>query len=362
LKPKGATRILGYASLGVVAILIASFPTRARADDPFFKGKTLTITTSQGPGGVHDLIARVIARYLGDYIDGHPRIIVQNMPGGGDVTATNYMYSVAPKDGTAIAIISNSIPLHQVIDSGQLYDASKFNWIGSPGAENDAVFAWRSAGVEKVDDLKHKEIVLGGTGPGSNLVIIPTVMNNVLGTKFKIVAGYKSSNELFLAMQRGEIQARDGSYPGIISAFPSWIKENRIVFLAQDGLARDRAMPDVPLLIQLAKTDEQRKVLELISSPAALGQPYLAPPGVPAERLAVLRKAFADTMRNKAFLADAEKLGVDVDFIDDETLTKIVDRTVRAAPDVVEKARAAMSSAGGDSSKLKSKTRDEGDH
>jgi tripartite-type tricarboxylate transporter receptor subunit TctC len=350
LAAKAATRRFGIVLSAAAALLAASSPMQAHADDPSFKGKTITLTTSQGVGGVHDLLARVVARYIGNYLDGSPRIIVQNMPGGGDVTATAYMYAIAPRDGTAIAIISNSIPLHQVIDDrGQRYDAREFSWLGSPSAENDAVFAWRSAGVATVDELRQKELVLGGTGPGSNLVIIPTVMNNVLGTKFKIVSGYKSSNELFLAMDRGEIQARDGSYPGIIAAYPSWIEQNRIVFLAQDGLERDKAMPHVPLLIELANSDEERKVLELISSPAALGEPYLAPPGVPAERVAMLRRAFAETMHDKAFLADAAKLGIDVNFIDGATVAKIVDTTIATAPEIVEKAKAAMNPAGGSS-------------
>jgi tripartite-type tricarboxylate transporter receptor subunit TctC len=333
---------LVLAAIALVAFLSGGC---ANADGSFFQGKTITITTSAGPGGVHDLVARELALYMGKYLDGHPRFVVQNMPGGGDVVATNYMYAIAPRDGTSIAVVSDSIPLHQVIDGHDAhYDSSKFNWIGSIGPANDVVFAWRSAGVATVVDLEKKGLVLGGTGPGSNLVIIPTVMNNVLGTKFKIVIGYKSSNDLFFAMQRGEIQARDGSYGSVASSYPSWIKDGKIVFLAQDGFVRDKNLRDVPLLIELAKSSEERAVLELISSPAALGEPYLAPPGVPADRLEMLRAAFAETMRDKGFQTDMKKLRLEVDPITGEDLGKIVDKTVGAAPDVIERARSAMTS------------------
>lgn len=343
-----------YGFLGIVVALSAS---PAHADDAFFKGKTITITTSTGPGGTYDLIARLVARHMGKYIDGHPQMVVQNMPGGGNVLATNYMYTIAPKDGTAMAVINNAIPLHQVIDSrGVRYDSSKFNWIGSTGAKNEVVFAWKSTGVKSVEDLKKKELVLGGTGPGSSIVIIPTVMNNVLGTKFKIVTGYKSSNDVFLAMERGEVQARDGSYASIVTGYPSWIKDNKLVFLAQEGLKRDKALPNVPLLTELAKTDEQHAILKLISSPSALGQPYLAPPETPKDRVAALRKAFADTMHDKAFLADAAKSEFDIDLISGEELAAIINETVHASPAIVEKARAAMGPAAGTSSK-KSKSK-----
>lgn len=344
--------------LGTFGAFVALTAAPAHAADPFYKGKTVTITTSTGPGGTYDLIARILSRYMGKYLDGHPQMVVQNMPGGGNVLATNYMYNIAPKDGTAIAVINNAVPLHQVVDNrGVRYDASKFNWIGSTGAKNEVVFAWKSTGVKSVEDLKKKELVLGGTGPASSIVIIPTVMNNVLGTKFKIVTGYKSSNDVFLAMERGEVQARDGSYASIVAGYPSWIKEHKLVFLAQEGLKRDKALPDVPLLTELAKTDEQRQILRLISSPSALGQPYLAPPGVPADRVAMLRKAFADTMGDKAFLADCAKIDFDIDLIPGDELAGIINDTVHASPEIVAKAKAAMGpAASGGSKKSKKKS------
>jgi tripartite-type tricarboxylate transporter receptor subunit TctC len=320
----------------------------ARADDSFFKGKTITIVTSAGAGGTHDIIARVLTHYMSKYLDGNPQMIVQNMPGGGNILATNYMYAIAPKDGTAIAVVSNVIPLHQVIDKrGVRYDASKFNWLGSIGGKNDVVFAWKSAGVLTLGDLRKRELVLGGSGPGSNFIIIPTVMSEVLGAKFKIVMGYKSSHDLFLAMDRGEIQARDGTYASIVSAYPDWIRDNKLVFFVQNGFKRDPVLADVPLLLELAKTDDQRELLTLIASPAALGQPYLAPPEVPADRVAALSKAFSQSMKDVGFIAEADKLKVDIDLVSSGEVTKIVKETVQASPAVIEQARAVMGPAAG---------------
>jgi tripartite-type tricarboxylate transporter receptor subunit TctC len=333
---------------GIVGSIVMLTTMPAFSDDQFFKGKTIVITTSAGAGGTHDVIARVLTRYMSKYLDGHPQMIVQNMPGGGNILATNYMYAIAPKDGTAIAVVSNVIPLHQVIDNrGVRYDAGKFNWLGSIGGKNDVVFAFRDAGVPTLNDLKKKELVLGGSGPGSNFIIIPTVMNEVLGTKFKIVMGYKSSQELFLAMDRGEIQARDGTYASIVSTYPEWLEHDKLVFFAQNGIKRDPALPNVPLLIELAKTEEERRLLTLIASPAPLGQPYLAPPGVAPNRVAALRKAFAESMKDKGLIAEAAKLKVDIDLVSGDEVAKIVKDTVETPSNVVEKARAVMGPAVG---------------
>ena len=176
---------------------------RAYAAEPAYQWKQLTIVTSTGVGGTYDLIARLVAKHMAKYLPGNPTIVVQNMPGGGNVLATNYMYNNAPKDGTFIAVINDAIPLHQVIDGrGVRYDSARFNWLGSPGDRNSVTFVWHTTGVKTIEDAKKTELALGGTGVGSSIVIFPTAMNKVLGTKFKIVMGYRSSAEVFLAMER----------------------------------------------------------------------------------------------------------------------------------------------------------------
>jgi tripartite-type tricarboxylate transporter receptor subunit TctC len=325
-----------------VALLALLAAVPARGDD-FYKGKSITIVTSTGAGGTYDLVARLMARHMPRHIPDAPAMVVQNMPGGGNVVATNYMYNLAPKDGTAIATINNAIPLHQMIDGrGVRYDADKFNWLGATGSRNSIVVVWRTTGIKTVEDVRKREVILGGTGPASSIVIFPAAMNNLLGTKFKIVNGYNSSAEVYIAMEKGEVEARSGSYTDLIGEHPDWVSGNKVVFLVQIGTRRDAALADVPLLTELAQTDEQRRVLTLISAPVALGQPFLAPPGVPAERVAILRRAFAETVKDPAFLAEADKAGIDQAAIDGAEIARIVHDTTNATPDIVAKAKAAM--------------------
>ena len=333
-----------FASLLFVAAF-AHVDVRAQeaGSDLFYKGKIVAIITSTGPGGGYDLVARLIARYMPKYLNSAPTMIVQNMPGGGNVVATNYMYEVAPKDGTAIAVVNNAVPLNQVLDGRNVrFDASKFNWLGSTGGRNEAVFILTSAGISSVAELKEKEATLGGTGPGSSIVIFPTAMNSVLGTKFRIVTGYKSSAEVFLAMERGEVVARSGTLPSLQSGYTHWLAENKIRFLAQVGLKRDSELADVPLLTELAETDEQRRVLTLISSPPALGQPYLAPPGVSPLRINMLRAAFEKTMKDAEFVADAAKGSIDIAPMSGDEVARIVTDVVNAEPGTIKRAREAL--------------------
>ncbi|MGE5540174.1 MAG: Bug family tripartite tricarboxylate transporter substrate binding protein [Gemmatimonas sp.] len=314
----------------------------AHADD-FYKGKTINIVVSTGPGGTYDSIARLLQRRMGQYLPGNPNFVVQNMPGGGNVLATNYMFNIAPKDGTAIATINNAIPLNQVLDGrGVRYDVSKFNWIGSPGAYNTIAMVWHTAGVRTIEQAREKELTFGATGAGSSNVIIPTAMNNTLGTKFKVVLGYKSVSEIYIAMERGEVQGFTTSYTGALIDRPAWFKEKKVDILAQVGAARDKDLPDVALVTELAPTAEAREILKLISSPNALGQPFLAPPDVPADRVAMLRRAFADTMKDKEFAAEMAKLHIDIAPISGEDVARIVRETINQPPDIIAMAKAAM--------------------
>jgi tripartite-type tricarboxylate transporter receptor subunit TctC len=221
------------------------------------------------------------------------------------------------------------------------YDADKFNWLGSTGPQNEVILVWRTAEVTTIDQAKKHEIILGATGPASGLVIIPAVMNSVLGTKFKIVTGYRTSEDVNLGMERGEVQARAFSIGSIASQHPDWIAAHKVAFLAQVGIKRDKLLPDVPLLTELAKNEEQRRIFELLSSAPALGQPYIAPPGVPADRIAVLREAFAATLRDAAFLAEAEKIRFDIEPMGADETAGIVHATIHQPADIIIKAKAA---------------------
>jgi tripartite-type tricarboxylate transporter receptor subunit TctC len=326
----------------VLSVAEGSLVGRAHAQS-FYEGKTITVVTSTGIGGTYDVLARAVARHMPKYVPGRPTMIVQNMPGAGNVLATNYMYNVAPKDGTVMAVIHAAMPLHQVLDGrGVRYDASKFNWLGSPGPENEVVLVWHTAGIRTIDDAKSKEVILGATGEGSGIFILPMAMNQMLGTKFKVVIGYKSSEDVNLAMQRGEVQARAFGIDSILAQHADWLRNKTIDIIVQAGVKRDTNLPDVPLLTELAKTEEDREIMALISSTAGLGHPYLVPPGTPPERIAVLRRAFAETLRDKSFREEVGKLGLRVEPMDADEVTKIDADTISAPPAVVAKAKNAI--------------------
>ena len=323
--------------------MLTAFPVYA---DDFYAGKTVTIVTSTGPGGSYDLMARLVAAHMPSHLPGAPTMIVQNMPGAGHVLATNYMYAIAPKDGTAIATVDNIIPLHQMLEGqGVHYDAGKFNWLGSTGPENSVAFTWAASGIKTVDDAKKREVILGATGAGSSTIIYATIMNNLLGTKFKIVTGYKSASEVYLAIQKGELESTTGSYSSLTTKYQDWLSNKSINIIAQMGLERETDLADVPLLTELAKTDEAKQIMKLFSSPLALGQPYLAPPDVPANRVALLRTALAATFKDSAFIADAKKAKFDVEPTSADEVTKIVNETTHTPAEVIARAKVAMTPA-----------------
>jgi len=341
------TRTISRRALLARAAMVAALPACAGAqpasDTGFFKGKTITLITSTGVGGTYDVVARLVARHMPRHIPGNPTMIVENMPGGGNVLATNYMYNIAARDGTAIATIHSAMPLQQVLNSGGIrYDSDKFNWLGSTGPQNEVILVWHTAGITDIAQAQERQVVLGGTGAGAGIVLLPIVVNRLLGTEFKIVTGYRTSEDVNLGMERGEVQARAFSIGSIESQHPDWITEHKVTVLLQAGVRRDKALPNVPLLTELAKTDEQRQIFKLISSSPALGQPYVAPPGVPADRLAILRHAFAATLKDPAFLADTAKIRFAIEPMSADEVAQIVHDTVTTPPDIVAKAKSAM--------------------
>jgi tripartite-type tricarboxylate transporter receptor subunit TctC len=327
-----------------LAAALSGPPARAESIESFYKGKTLTIVVSTGVGGVFDLTARTVAKYIPKYIPGAPTVIVKNMPGGGHVLATNFMFNQAARDGTFIGLVINSMPLHQVLDGrGVRFDTTKFNWLGSAGLSNLMTVAWQSAGVKTIDDVMTRELVTAATGTGSNGFIYPNAMNVVLGTKFKIVLGYKSSPEADLAMVRGEAQARAGfSLSAIQQEHPDWIADKKVAFLVQVGAEREPDFPGVPLMHELAKTPDQARVLALISSPVSLGRPFFTTPDTPPERVAALRQAYEATMRDADFLAEARQLNLDIKPMGGERVTEIVAETVNVPAELIGKAKAVL--------------------
>jgi tripartite-type tricarboxylate transporter receptor subunit TctC len=333
-----------FAMVLALAPALSSGIAGADPNADFYKGKTVTIVASSGAGGPIDLACRVVAKFITRHIPGNPTVVVRNMPGGGHVLMSNFMYTNAPKDGTYIGGVVNSIPTHQVVDGrGVRFDASKFLWLGSTGYSNLMTFAWHTAGFTTIKDVFERELVTGATGVGSGTYIYTNAMNVILGTKFKMVLGYKDSPAVNLAMERGEVQARGGmTLTGLKQERPDFIAEKKVIMLVQTGAQRETEYPDIPLMHELGRDDEERQILQLISSPAALGRPFFLPPEVPAERVEALRKAFAATMRDPDYIAEGNKVRLDMNPLSAERVTQLVNATVHAPPAIVTKARAAL--------------------
>jgi tripartite-type tricarboxylate transporter receptor subunit TctC len=331
--------ILGAAAIGLLSPAVS----QAQTVD-FFKGKPLTIITSTGAGGPYDLVARVVAKYMTKNLPGNPSAVIQNMPGAGHVLATNYMYNQAAQDGTVIAIVANSIPLHQMINGkGVRYDARKINWLGSTGISNLATVAWHTSGIKTTGDVMQRELITGVTGAGSGTYLYPAVMNLVLGTKFKFVMGYKSSTEIALAMERGEVLARSGtSIAGMNQENPDWLADKKVFVLSQVGAKRDRLLPDVPLMEELGRNAEEKAILKLVSSPVALGRPFLTGPGVPADSVDTLRRAFDVVMKDQQFIDEAAKVQIELAPLTGEQVTQIVTDSFATPVELVDKVRGLM--------------------
>jgi len=309
----------------------------------FYKDKTINLIISTGVGGGYDTTARVVGRYLPKYLPGNPTIIPRNMPGAGNMLATNHLYNVAPTDGTTIATLAQAVFMLQPLQApGVKFDASKFFYLGSASVDNSTIYAWHTAGMKSINDVFEKELLLGATGVGSGSTVYPIVMNNLLGTKFKIVAGYKTSQEIDLAMERGEVQGRAGNnFQSLKANRPEWIQEKKVVFLAQIGLERDSDFPDVPLLTELAKNEEQRQIFKMYSIPVAIGRPFLTTPNVPQDRANALRHAFERVMSDPDFLSESSKANLDIKPTSGSDLTRIVLDLINTPPDIVAKAKIA---------------------
>jgi tripartite-type tricarboxylate transporter receptor subunit TctC len=315
----------------------------ASAQENFFAGKTIRIIVGTGSGGGYDGAARLTARYLGKYIPGNPSFVVENMPGASGIKATNFLYEAAPKDGTVLATVNNSMPVYQAISQpGVRFKAEELNWIGSLLQTATTISIWHTAGVKTIDEAKRKEVIMGATGAAGTKAAYPQLLNNTLGTKFKIVTGYEGGNTLRLAMERGEVQG-DGSarWSSWKSTKPEWLRDNKVIALVQIGLKKDDDLPNVPLLTELAQNEEQRRMFEFISQPIAMQQPFVGPPGIPADRVILLRRAFDAMTRDPAFRKEVEQLDLELDPVSGEEVQKIVRAIVETPSDIVQKVQAA---------------------
>jgi tripartite-type tricarboxylate transporter receptor subunit TctC len=298
----------------IAAFLTLGAPAAAQSVEEFYKSRTITAYIAGTPGGLFDIATRAMADHLGKFIPGHPKIQAQNMPGGGGLVLANHLYNVAPKDGTVIAYVG-PIAIDPLLNPGgnAKFEATKFTWIGSLGAQHSVLSLWASAPAKTAEDLRRIETIVAGTGAAATTDIYPKVLNAVLGTKFKLVTGYQGSKETYLAMERGEAHGRFNSWDALKSTVPDWIRDKKVNIVLQATLSRHPELPDAPTVLDIAQTDEQRQAMRFLFLPAQSGRPIAAPPGLPPERAKALQEGFAKLVADPAFLADMSKRGVDVE-------------------------------------------------
>ena len=329
---------------------LALVPSAASADPiaDFYKGKQINWILSAGAGGGYAAYALAFAPYFTAHIPGNPHIVVQNMPGAGGIRAMLYLQSVAPKDGTTIGLVHSSVPFAPLYGiKGASFDPRQMNWIGSINAATGICVSWTASGITTWRDLFDKTFIVGGTGAGSQMETMPAMLNKLFGTHIKVISGYKGGNDVYLAMERGEVNGRCG---GLISSIkstrPNWFPQNKVSVPIQIALERDPEFPDSPALIEFAKDQHTKDVLRLTLAPMAMDRPILAPPGTPRETVAALRKAFHETKKDPAFIADAERQHLEIQEVDGEKISALLESAYKSPPDVVKAANEAMALTG----------------
>lgn len=319
-----------HVAVWMVAVANALVMPVAHSQD-FYQGRQVTLVIGNNAGTAYDASARLVGRHLGRQIPGRPTIVVQNMPGATGLTAANYIWNIAPKDGSVIANAHQSLPLRQVLgDSAVQYDAGQLQWIGSAEVSNQTIAVWHSVPIQTLADVKTHEVVMGGTTLRADSSIVLVLANKYLGTRFKVIHGYQA-NQIDIAIERGEVEGRVVIWGGLKATKPNWLSENKVKIIAQLGLTREPELPDVPLLQELANNDDSKRIIELFSAQLALGRPLYAAPGVPKDRVALLRKAFEDMIVSAEFLEDAARSRYEVQLVSGAELEKIV-RTMMATP------------------------------
>jgi hypothetical protein len=288
---------------------LMAFGPAAVADEAadFYHGRTITVIVGFGAGGGYDLYARLLAHYLGNHIAGQPNVVVQNMEGAGSVRAANYVYSVAPKDGTVIAAVNQNMPMYQMLGgAGAQFNAADINWLGSMASSNGTLYTWYQSGIRTLEDAKARDVLLGGAGTTSDSYIYPTLLNGLLGTRFKVINGYAGTKEIHLALERGEVMGRGGNtWASLMSSNQDWVDQKKINILVQIGFKSEPEITQVPLLIDLVRSPPEKQIVTVVTLPTALGYTHWLAPEVPAGRMKLLREAYDTTLQDKAFLAEA---------------------------------------------------------
>jgi tripartite-type tricarboxylate transporter receptor subunit TctC len=327
-----------------LSFLISSPALAESSVADFYRGKNIDVLIGFSAGGAYDLYARLLSRHMGKYIPGNPTLVPRNMEGAGSLRLANWLYQLAPKDGTAFGTFARGAAFDPLLGlEGHVFDATKFGWIGSTNSEVSICASWHTAGISDIEQLKTSELVIGGAGASGDDEQFPRVLNAVLGTKMRIISGYPGGNDIKLAMQRGEVNGRCGwSWSSVKATQAQWLKDKTISIFIQLALRKHEDLPDVPLIMDFAKTEEERQIFKLMFSRLIMAWPYAAPPGVPAERLEALRSAFDATMKDKEFRAEAEKMSLEVTPVSGQTIQDLVEEIYKKTSPAIAQAVAKM--------------------
>ncbi len=336
---------IGASVLASAATLSAARAV-AQSVEPFFKGRTINLYIGFGPGGTYDLYARLLARHMGRHIPGNPSIVAQAMPGAGSITLANFLFNVAPKDGTAIGIVAQAVAVEEALkSSGIAYRSAEFNWIGRASNAVELIMSWHTSKARTIEDTRHHDTPTAGTGPASPSEGIPRLLNATYGSRFRIVSGYQASAIALLAMEKGEVDSAQTSWSTIKATKSDWLKAGHINILTQSTLERIADLPNVPAVVELGRTPEDKALLAFYVSSSEVGRSFLAPPGLPAERVTTLRRAFDAVMDDPEMKVDIERAKAERVPLTGERLQQMIVDTLKAPPEVVARMKAILSAA-----------------
>jgi tripartite-type tricarboxylate transporter receptor subunit TctC len=333
MRPKG----IGLPGTAIFALVLTS-PIAAQLAGDSLAGKSVSMIIGFGAGGGYDLWGRTVGRHIGRHLPGAPTVIPQNMPGAGSYAAASYIFNIAPKDGTVLGIIARDAALGPLSGAtGARFDPTRLSWIGTPTKETNVCIAYHTSQVKSVLDLYDKQLIVGDTGPGTGTRSYPKALNELLGMKFKLVGGFPASSDVFLAMERGEVEGICESLDSIKIRRPDWIPTKKISILFQGGAEPNPELDGVPFVLDLALTGEQRQAIEFLYAGQGIGRPFVAPPDLPADRLKMLRDAFNATMTDPAFVAEAQKSKLDLEPEDGEHLAVLIAKIYATPKPIVDK-------------------------
>lgn len=334
---------LGRARLLVLAMGSAAFatPLAAQPAGEFYQGRSMAMIIGFDVAGGYDVYARLAARHLGPHVAKGTTVVPQNMPGAGGLSAMNHLYRAAAKDGSVLGISHSNVALGQLLSGPNIeYDARKFEWVGRMTSTVDVHYAWHASPTRSFADIKKRETFAAGTGPSSNSTILPRVLNELAGTKFRLVTGFKGTNDANLALERGEVEMVLKPWEGVKSGNADWLRDKKINLIVQYAVNRHPDMADVPTIVEMMDTPEQKQILRLFVSTSEIGRSLMMPPGVPADRLATIRSAFSAMVKDAAYQADAAKAQMELDPMSGADLQKLIAETFEMAPALVAEAKA----------------------